>query len=101
LSRFFSSERRQSVISARGVPNTETIKDFQRRRNISTGGTLAQIILGSQRSKFLGDGNVDELIERCILRCGNGSQLLQQRRLKTKSKVTLSHGSNLQNGQGL
>lgn len=98
---FFSSEFRQSVIRARGVSNAKTIQNFQRCWNISPGGALAEILLGSQRGKFLSDGDIDELIKRCILRRGNGPQFLQERWLKAKGKITLSHGSNLQNGQGL
>ena len=79
----------------------KSIEKFQRSWNIGPGCAFTEVRFGSQGGEFLSDGDVDELIERRIFRFSNTAQFLQERWLKSKGKITLSHDSNLQNRQRL
>lgn len=60
------------------ITHAKPAENFQRSWNIGPSGALTEVGLGSQDGQFLGDGDVDELIQRRILGLGNTAQLLQQ-----------------------
>jgi hypothetical protein len=100
-STFLSRQFRHPIAGERSVADAEPIKNFQRFWNISPRSMLTEICFGPQGREFFGNGDVNELIERGILRLGDTTQFLQKRRLRTKRKIALSMGSNLQNRERL
>jgi hypothetical protein len=75
-----------------GITDAQSVENFHGAWNVGPRGTLTEVHFGPQGREFLGDCDIDELIERRVFRFGNTAQFLQERRLKTKRKIALSHG---------
>jgi hypothetical protein len=74
------------IAGKRGLADTEPFENFQRFWNIGPSGALAEVRFGPQGRKFLGDCNVNELVQRRVFCFDDTAQFLQERRLKAKRK---------------
>src|SRR5439155_15856346 len=86
------STNRELVTWNGPLPDSGSLEDVKRPRDVSPRRTLSEVLLRAQCGELLRNRNVDELINGHALRFRHLARLLHQRRLKSQGEVALLHG---------